>query len=144
MFKFKCKYRFSGDAILVLYEPDRTLMNSENSSESTESSSESDKKKTKNGYNDELAMINATYRAVSEGLKALNDEYIVTPEELGTFSDDPDDPVNTEGIKLALHVAICAGGIRGGLIERLLVFIFIYMHIYLSIKYIYMLKCTCI
>jgi hypothetical protein len=62
-----------------------------------------------NGYYDEAAMIDAANRAVSEGLKALNDDYIVTPDELGAYG-DPDDPVSKDGIKLALHVAICAGG----------------------------------
>lgn len=35
------------------------------------------------GYENEAGMVDAAYRAVSEGLKALHDDYLVTPEELG-------------------------------------------------------------
>jgi class 3 adenylate cyclase len=106
--------KFSGDAILVLYEPDRNFM--------PDDAPPAARKKGKNPYDDMPAMRNAAYRAVSEGIKALHDDYTVKPEELGSFSTDPDDPVTRDGIKLALHVAITAGNLQlmhvGGVFGR--------------------------
>lgn len=66
-------------------------------------------------------MRNAAYRAVSEGVRALRDDYFVSAAELGNFG-DPNDPASKEGIKLALHVAITAGSLQlmhvGGMNER--------------------------
>jgi hypothetical protein len=64
--------RFSGDAILVLYEPDRSFMHADAPP------------KPESGI-DLPAMRNAAQRAVAEGLKALFDDYTVTAEELGDF-----------------------------------------------------------
>lgn len=98
----------------MLYEPDRTFM--------PDDAPPAAKKRGDNPYDDMPAMRNAAYRAVSEGLKALNDDYTVTPEELGAFSSDPNDPVSVNGIKLALHVAITAGDLQlmhvGGVFGR--------------------------
>jgi class 3 adenylate cyclase len=129
--------KFSGDAILVLYEADphvvsngeelnrvdsmyvapsaaevmKQMNESERSNHVTtavvgEGKSSSDKyldemMSSFKGYENEAGMIDAAYRAVSEGLRALHDDYTVSAEELG----DP----GGEGIKLALHVAITAG-----------------------------------
>lgn len=56
--------RFSGDAILVLYEPDRGFM-----SDDAPSASRSRRGDPAGSYEDLPAMRNAAYRAVSEGLK---------------------------------------------------------------------------
>ena len=72
MIAFIFKSRFSGDAILVLYEPNRKFM------------PKGAPAAPASGV-DVAAMQNAAQRAVSEGLKALFDDYTVTPEELGDF-----------------------------------------------------------
>lgn len=66
--------RFSGDAICVLYEPDRALMEGDD-----EASAEGDAAPgSESGvYRDLGAMRHAAYRAVSEGLEALCDDYTV-------------------------------------------------------------------
>jgi len=103
--------RFSGDAILVLYQPDRSFMPKDSPAA----------KKGEGAYADMPAMRNAAYRAVSEGVRALLDDYTVSAAELGNFG-DPKDPASKEGIKLALHVAITAGPLQlmhvGGMNER--------------------------
>jgi hypothetical protein len=57
----------------------------------------------------------------SRRYQALFDDYTVPPSDLGAYG-DPDDPVNVEGIKLALHVAITAGRLElmhvGGVFDR--------------------------
>jgi len=69
--------RFSGDAILVLYEPDRGFM-----SEDAPSASRSRRGDPAGSYEDLPAMRNAAYRAVSEGLKVrgklMREERIIT------------------------------------------------------------------
>lgn len=56
--------RFSGDAILVLYEPDRGFMAAD-----APSAARSRRGDLAGSYEDLPAMRNAAYRAVSEGLK---------------------------------------------------------------------------
>jgi hypothetical protein len=69
--------RFSGDAICVLYEPDRSTMAPGALAAAADGSS---KKGAAAGstYADLPAMQHAAYRAVSEGLEALFDDYTVT------------------------------------------------------------------
>jgi hypothetical protein len=67
--------RFSGDAICVLYEPDRALMEGDDDEASAEGDAAPG---SESGvYRDLGAMRHAAYRAVSEGLEALCDDYTV-------------------------------------------------------------------
>jgi hypothetical protein len=76
--------KFSGDAICVLYEPDRSFMKKDAPSPVAGNSADKPGENKTTGvsyggerYDDLPAMRDATYRAVSEGLEALFDDYTV-------------------------------------------------------------------